>query len=69
MKLAEAIVKAYLAKVLTLADQLTERGQIEAATFAVAPKQQVSARLTRLSEKKLALETQGNCMAACKNSF
>ena len=51
MKLAEAIVKAYLAKVLTLADQLTERGQIEAATFAVAPKQRVSARLTRLSEK------------------
>ena len=33
MKIAQATVKANLAKVLTLADRLTEHGQIEAADF------------------------------------
>jgi len=70
MKIAEAIVKDNLAKVLTLADRLTEHGQIEAANFCCrAEAASVSTADTPQRRKKWRFRSQRNCVAACKNSF
>jgi hypothetical protein len=60
MKIAQATVKANLAKVLTLADRLTEHGQIEAADFCCrAEAARVSTADTPQRRTIGALETKG----------